>query len=223
MKKRYFAIPLMVLLLGSPLNPARYNLVKASYLENVVENFSSFIANRPTEIEEVFVYGKSPTLEEIAKRNKERLLYQKHLEQNSEKINPPIYRLNSDHCSEYALLAARKLFGKEYNWRNTWDLRYKNQVVSEIKNNENILELIINNKLKPGMIVGTKIPNSNYENEIDLEGNKAKYTHVLVYVGINQDNEPEFIHQLGSRIMKSSLLELEKKKFIPKEIIGFKN
>ena len=93
-KKRYLALSLTALLIVSPINPTQNRIIKASYLENVVENFSSFIANKPTEIEEVsinykltkplelkevFVYGEKPRFENIDKEKRKIYLSNKDL------------------------------------------------------------------------------------------------------------------------------------------------
>jgi soluble lytic murein transglycosylase-like protein len=94
MKKRYLAVPLTILLLASPINHARERTAKASYLENIVKNFPSFIINKPKEIEEVSVtykltkpiqlkeaevYAKKPRFEDIDKEKRKVYLSQEKL------------------------------------------------------------------------------------------------------------------------------------------------
>jgi hypothetical protein len=146
-------------------------------------------------------------------------------EQSSDEISAPQYRLDPEHCSQYARLSAKRLFDKEYIGADAWNLRYKNKVAHHLKENEDFKELITNNILRPGMMVGVKQPNNrtSYENKKDLEGNKAKYTHVILYVGLNDSGEPEFIHQYGRKKEKITEKDFEKRKLTPKEIITTKN
>jgi hypothetical protein len=156
------------------------------------------------------------SLERIIERD--HIFEQRGIENNSEGVRAPRYRIEANHCSQYAALSARKLFDKKYNRHEAWNLRYKNKIVHEIKENETIKDLIIDGKLKPGMILGIEYPESSHVNDKDLMGDTVKYTHVAVYMGIN-NKEPEFIHQFGENIEKITEEDFEKKNLIPKEIL----
>ncbi len=216
LKKRYLIAPLAAILLTSPMNHAKNNSAKASYLENIVENFSSFITSKPTEIPEVTIYGKKSTFDK-------RIFQIKMQEQSSDEIPTPYFRLKKDRCSQYSRLAAKKLFGKEYNSGHAWNLRYSNKVVHEIQKQESIKDLIIRDKLEPGMLIGVYQPRSSYKNRKDEKGQKVKYTHVITYLGLNNQGKPEFVNQLGRRIQRITDEDFSKKKFTPKEIIDSYN
>jgi len=232
LKKRYLAAPLAILLLTSPINFARYKPVKANYLENLVDNFSSFIYNKPIEIEEVSithkltkpiqipevsVYGEDPILK------KDRKFQKKIQEQSSDEISTPYYRLKSNRCSQYALLSARKLFEKEYNWEDAWNLRYSNKVIHKFQKEDSMKDLIIDGKLDQGMLIGIDQPKSVYKNHKDKKGQTVKYTHAILYLGLRDDGRPEFVNQLGRRIERITDKDFAKKEFTPKEIIAPKN
>lgn len=159
-------------------------------------------------------------LEDIVKLQRDNKYRKKAMEQNSDKIVAPYYRsVPSGYCSKYAIKASKNLFGKEFVSQDAWNLRYKNKVVDEIDSIGEIKELIIDDKLTPGMIVGVYNPKSNKNRRKDLERHRIKYSHVVVYAGINKEFEPEFIQQYGRRIEKLTLNELIEKGLTPKEII----
>ncbi len=154
---------------------------------------------------------------------KDKIFERKILEQSSDEISAPQYRTPPDYCSRYAKIAAENLFGKEYVREKAWNLRYKNKIASPFKEDQNLKELVTNNILRPGMLIGIYNPKSDYNNKIDLEGNKAKYTHIATFLGINDSGELEFAHQFGKKSDKITEQELRKKKLVPKEIITTKN
>jgi hypothetical protein len=143
-------------------------------------------------------------------------------EQSSDEIQPPYYKLNPNMCARYATLAAKNLFDEEYKTGNAWNMRYSNKIAHPLKNKEKLTDLIIDNILRPGMIIGAEQPRSKYKGVKDSQGNKAEYTHVLLYVGLNDNKQPEFIHQFGRRIEKITEKDFEKRKLTPKEIITTK-
>ena len=136
----------------------------------------------------------------------------------SENIKIPKYRIKNEHCSEYATLSAKKLFNKDYNFDNSWNLRYSNKIISKIKDKEELISLAEDTILKPGMIVGFENPDSRYKNYRDRKGKKAEYTHTSLYLGTN-GKDLQFAHQFGKKIEKISLTELFDKNLIPKEIL----
>ena len=153
--------------------------------------------------------------------------FNKRIEQySSDEIQAPKYKYSEvppTHCSRYGVISAEDLFGKEYVREKAWNLRYKNKIASPFKEDQNLKELVTNNILRPGMLIGIYNPKSDYNNKIDLEGNKAKYTHIATFLGINDSGELEFAHQFGKKSDKITEQELRKKKLVPKEIITTKN
>ena len=136
----------------------------------------------------------------------------------SEKIKAPKYKIKNDHCSEYAVLSAKKLFNKDYNPEHSWNLRYYNKIISEVKNKGELICLAEDAILRPGMIVGFDNPNSRYKNQRDRKGKKAEYTHVSLYLGTN-GKDLQFAHQFGKKIEKINLDELINKDLMPKEVL----
>ena len=136
----------------------------------------------------------------------------------SENIIIPKYQIKNENCSKYAVLSAKKLFNKNYNPENSWNLRYSNKIISWIKDKEELISLAEDTILKPGMIVGFDNPNSRYKNKTDFRGKKAEYTHVALYLGKNGKNL-QFAHQFGEKIEKINLDELIDKKLILKEVL----
>ena len=131
-------------------------------------------------------------------------------------LKAPRYRIQSNHCSEYSQRAAKEIYGKNYSRGNAWDLGKNNQIVQEIKETDDLIALADSGILKPGMIIGTYNPGSS----VNRKG--RKYTHVVTYIGKNEDNQPEFIHQWGTIQEKMDLNELKQKKLRPVEIIDEK-
>ncbi len=167
-------------------------------------------------------------LERIIER--EKIFNQRIQEQSSDEIEAPQYKTKGSLCSRYARKSTEDLFGKKYFWRNAWDLRYNDKIAHTFnekqgeKLEKELKELIIDGVLTPGSLIGIKQPDDQTacENEIDETGKKAKYTHVVLYVGLNDSGEAEFIHQFGRKMEKITEKDFEKKKFIPIEILTTK-
>ena len=159
-------------------------------------------------------------LEELVKKERESLFEKRAIEQSSDKIKLPYFNIIPSHCSEYAKKAAKKLFNKEYVWDKekknggaAWNLRYYNPIIEQLDSIGEIKELIIDGRLKQGMIIGMYNPKSPHNRKKDVTGNKVEYTHIMTYGGINK-REIEFFHQLGSKIERANLnriKELENK------------
>lgn len=161
-------------------------------------------------------------LERIIEKGK--IFEEKIKEQSSDEIKAPQYNTPRDYCSRYARIAAENIFGKKYSWEDAWNLRYKDKIAHHFNENDSFKELITNNILRPGMLVGVKQPDNktSHENDKDLEGNKVKYTHIILYAGLNDSGEPEFLHQYGRKKEKINEKDFEKFGFTPKEIITTK-
>ena len=164
---------------------------------------------------------------EIARRKRDALFDQEALKDNSDKIKQPYFRLNPSHCSKYARLSAKKLFKKEYIAEDAWNLKYANKTIYDFKENETLndsttyetlKDLIIKGTLEPGMIVGAKldIPAKLYKKYgnrgFDKKRNKIDYTHVMLYIGLNKEKQPEFIQHWGRKIEKITLEDFKDRK-----------
>lgn len=136
----------------------------------------------------------------------------------SEEIKAPIYKIEPSHCSEYTRKAAKDLFSKNYSGSNSWNLRYYNRIVCEVKDKEELISLAKDTLLKPGMIVGFYNPDSKYKNKIDDRKEKAKYTHVTLYIGTD-GKDLQFVHQLNGRIEKINLKRIINFNLSPLEIL----
>jgi len=138
-------------------------------------------------------------------------------------IKAPKYRLKSENCAGYARRAAQKLFKKEYSYGDDWDMVYRNKIISEVKDSTDIYKLINQKNLKPGMIIGFKNPHSNHKNKKDEKRKKVTYTHVALYIGVNKNFEPEFIHQEEKTIKKSTLRQMYKSDYKPIVVLDSNN
>lgn len=169
------------------------------------------------------------SLERIIER--EKTFHQRIQEQSSDEIKAPKYKTKGSKCSRYVRQSARDLFGKTYFWRDAWDLRYPSEIVHTFSEKQGeklereLKELIIDGVLTQGAVIGIKQPDDQtaYENEIDQEGNIAKYTHVIVYGGLDPNGKPVFFHEYGFDQEKISLDYFKENNFTPIEVIIPKN
>jgi len=130
-------------------------------------------------------------------------------------IRAPKYRLEKESCARYVRKAAETIYRKKYSWGDAWNMMYRNKVVSEIKDSIDIFKLMNTKKMLPGMVMGFKNPHSGNKWKKDDSRKRVKYTHVALYVGVNENFEPEFIHQEGRAIKKSTLRDLQKSEYSP--------
>ena len=90
-------------------------------------------------------------------------------------------------CAGYATRAAKELFGLEYHRDHAWNLRYDNAVVQSSENGG-----IDFDSIAPGSIIGVNYPRSRHNTQgnknKDKNGNPRAYTHVVLYLGQNQEN-----------------------------------
>lgn len=181
-------------------------------------------------------YEKS-RLEELVKKEKEIMFEQLKQEQSSDEIKIPHYKLSPNSCSKYARLSAKRLFKKEYHPANAWDLKYDNEVVysfnpGEIINDSTIYESlknkVIDGTLKPGMILVTSrdMRPGEYKNYRtyrspgkDKEGNKIEDTHAILYLGINDNGQFEFLNQWVNKIEKMTIEDFKDKKNLKPRLI----
>ncbi len=125
----------------------------------------------------------------------------------------PKFNLRPYRCANYATQAAEKLYRKHYTPANAWNLRDNNNILFPINSYEELETLAKDKIIQPGMIIGTYNPSSSRNKKNRL------YTHVVLYIGINKQGEPEFVHQWGSKIKQWTLSELKAKKLKPIEVI----
>jgi hypothetical protein len=115
------------------------------------------------------------------------------------------------YCARYAVLAAKKLTNSQYCSANAWDFAKRNKLIDKINGNlEDHLGLLI-----PGTtIIGYYNPGSKYNSP------EREVTHVAVYLGRDKNREIYLAEEAGSIQRKISGSEIERKGFIPRQIIG---
>jgi hypothetical protein len=176
-------------------------------------------------------------LEKLLKDYREDMFEEKAEEQSSDEIKVPYYKLASSSCSKYARLSAKKIFHKTYNPDHAWDLKYDNKTVYEFKENEiqndsiiseSIKNLILYDILKPGMMIVSKRDMKPKEHRRyktysspgkDKKGNNIENTHVLLYLGINDNKEPEFLHQWINKREKITIEDFKDRKNLKPTLI----
>jgi hypothetical protein len=169
-------------------------------------------------------------LEELVRKEREDTYERKAEEQSSDKIKTPYYKLEPNSCSKYARLSAKKIFNKKYNPGHAWDLKYDNKTIYEFKDDEitndstiyeSLKNLIINETLKPGMMITAKrdMRPGEYKRYKsyralgkDKKGNKIEDTHVILYLGINNEKKPEFLHYWDNKREKITIEKFKKRK-----------
>jgi hypothetical protein len=111
-------------------------------------------------------------------------------------------------CARYSRFVAEDVFGLKYKYdddvkskyRGAWNYRYYNKVVASSEegfNKQDLIELVKENELQPGMLMGIYNPKSNYNNWNDKTKNKVKYTHMAVFLGMDNSGSLIFANQLG--------------------------
>lgn len=147
-------------------------------------------------------------------------------EQNADLIKTPFVKTpkNKGYCSRYAVVSAKKLFNKDYNSANAWDLKYNNPVVYDFEKEKDVKEAIIEDRLHPGMLVTSKWPVQDikkywtYKDKkgFDQMGNPIDATHVVEYAGIGRItdekildiSEPIFFHKWGKKTERMTQKQL---------------
>jgi len=141
-------------------------------------------------------------------------------EQNADGLRVPYVWAPSNYCARYAVNTANKLFNKNYNSANAWDLKYENPVVYNFDKEKEVKDAIIDGNLTQGMLVTSKWPVKNIKTYgkrgFDKKGNPIDATHVVEYIGIGRKTdkeildlpEPIFLHQWGSRKEKKTQKQL---------------
>jgi len=140
-------------------------------------------------------------------------------------IDIPVYnclKVPSGNCSGYVRRAAKDLFGKEYSISDAWNRRYNDNLVSTLNDNDDLRKFYKNGILKPGMIIGTYFPDSSHLNDKDQTGNQVRYTHNLLFLGENPQDELIFIEKFGQKTQSRTLEEFSKNGLTAKEIIDAK-
>jgi hypothetical protein len=134
----------------------------------------------------------------------------------SEEDVPPFY------CSRFVKYVSQQLYGECFPSDNAWNMRYKTNLnVYTIKPTESLNDLVNNGTLKEGMALGVYNPNSEYNNTIDSQGNKALYTHVVIFVGQSEKGSLLFsdLYSNQIRILSEANLLAE---VTPKEVLSIK-
>lgn len=125
-------------------------------------------------------------------------------------------------CSRYVRKAGEDLFGKEYPSADAWELRdFLGIDEMKVGSFENLKDLEMNGRLKPGMILGVHNPKSKYNQRAQQTG--AGYTHVMIYLG-KQDGRMYFADKFGPNTRtKVSLEDIAKSNLEPIEILYSNN
>ena len=134
------------------------------------------------------------------------------------------FKMDTLNCSQYVRRAAQEYYGQvdSFPQRKAWDMRYASNIVAKFKEKDKYQEiesLREEGTLRPGMILGVYNPKSKYNNVLDETCHKAKYTHVLLYVGKDKDGELLFDHQWDEKILRVNSNWLKKKGLRPVEIL----
>lgn len=134
------------------------------------------------------------------------------------------FRLQSLNCSKYVRLAAQEYYGEvdSFPQRDAWNMRYASKIVAKLKSKnkyEEMESLREEGVLRPGMVLGVYNPFSNHRNDIDEQGHRAKYTHVLLYVGKDKDGELLFDHQWNNKTMRVNSDWIKENYLTPVEIL----
>lgn len=142
---------------------------------------------------------------------------------DGKKIEVPVYnhiKLKSGNCSGYVRLAAKDIFGEEYQPETAaWDRRHKDMPICKVERNEQLVELAEQGILQPGMIVGVFYPRSTHLNEMGMDGEKVPYTHNMLYLGRNDEGKLVFAEQFG-RIRTRTLEQFAENGLEAREIIA---
>ena len=178
------------------------------------------------------LYTLVPPIREGMKQAKERPEYNEILGlanvcvdslEGVERLIPeaPVYpesEVPANYCARYVRFAARDLFGKNYPAADAWDIRDFESVGKIILKDNVLRELACAGTLKPGMVLGMYNPQSRYNNH--PEAKKAGYTHVLLYLGDDENRRLYFADKFGRETRRITLSELQEKYgLIPKEIL----
>lgn len=128
---------------------------------------------------------------------------------------PPFY------CSRYVQFAAKDLFGLEYSRSDAWNRRYDDQLVGPITNAE-LKTRASEGKLIPGDIIGFYNPSSSHNQDIDKNGKPVQYTHVMLFVGVDSNGNPQFAHLYGKNTLLVGSDYIKEKKLEAREQIRAK-
>lgn len=134
------------------------------------------------------------------------------------------FKLNSLNCARYVQKAAQKYYGEidSFPQRDAWNMRYASEIVVQLTSKDKyreIKDLREEGILRPGMILGLYNPKSKYRNTLDESGKKAKYTHVVLYVGKDKNGNLLFDHQWNKKTLRVNTGWLKEKGLRPVEIL----
>lgn len=134
------------------------------------------------------------------------------------------FKLESLNCSKYVQLAAQEHYGEvdSFPQRDAWNMRYASKIVAKLKTKNKYDEMEVLREegvLKPGMVLGVYNPFSIYRNTLDESGHKAKYTHVMLYVGKDEEGNLLFDHQWNKKTMRVGFDWMKENYLNPIEIL----
>jgi hypothetical protein len=74
----------------------------------------------------------------------------------------------------------------------------------------------------PGMVLGLKTPNSNYQEGKDMNGKPIDFTHVAIYLG-NDSTDLWFAHQNIAKTYVETAADLAQRGYEPRAVIAPNN
>lgn len=144
---------------------------------------------------------------------------------DGEVIDFPIWAFPRGSCAKYAKMAAQFIFGDMYVVGSpngdAWNLRRFHETlrlnpehpVSDVKS------FLSSGKIKPGNLVCLHYPESRHSQDLDIGGERIKYSHVEVLLGINSDGVVVTGRQFLEDARTTTLARLFHQGLIPIEII----
>jgi hypothetical protein len=132
-------------------------------------------------------------------------------------LQAPLYSIPANHCSRYVRKADKELFNIDVPADDAWNIRNHRGVKTiPLENPDNLYELVDQQTVVPGDIIGTYNPRSAYNRNPNAM--KAGYTHVMLYLG-EKDGHLYFAHQFGDHISRINLRDVKDKHLMPVEVL----
>ena len=126
-------------------------------------------------------------------------------------------------CSQYVRLVGEQLFGKKFSISHAWDRRYSDKLVVSSEDVLPLKKFVESGTLSHGMLIGIYSPGSLFESCVDIRGERARYTHIGIYLGLNEYGEPILAEQYEGSFLFRSENELLRRGLRPMEIIDCSN
>jgi hypothetical protein len=165
---------------------------------------------------------KKEKIEDYFKKVSEREAFERRNYLDS--ITPaPKYRTNGGNCSAYVRSVGKDFYDKDYFYADAWDRKHLDKVIHSFSKEENAYDkfedLESEGVLEKGMVLGIyhRPPRNN---ERDIYGRKADYSHVAIFRGIDaKTGKYIFDHEWGHKQDTISLSSMERKGWKLKDLI----